>query len=127
MAQTARGSLYKPPCKGHLEVCAIYSETTVSGTLSNRSGHGCCGWDRKDVPKDPTGGELHFLFGSGEERADDGQPFPVVDLFWRSDPPMSHVFQLSFFPTRHAKNEQYIMIPNDVRFSPPWSTNSMPC
>ena len=29
MAQTPRGGLYEPPCKGHLEVCAIYSETTV--------------------------------------------------------------------------------------------------
>ena len=28
MAQTPRGGLYKQPCKGHLEVCAIYSETT---------------------------------------------------------------------------------------------------
>ena len=29
MAQTPRGGLYEPPCKGHLEVCAIYSGTTV--------------------------------------------------------------------------------------------------
>ena len=27
MAQTPRGGLYEPPCKGHLEVCAIYSES----------------------------------------------------------------------------------------------------
>ena len=32
MAQTprVRGDLYEPPCKGHLEVCAIYSQTTVN-------------------------------------------------------------------------------------------------
>ena len=29
MAHTPRGGLYKFPCKGHLEVCAIYCETTV--------------------------------------------------------------------------------------------------
>ena len=31
MAQTPRGGLYGPPPKGHLGVCAIYSETTVVG------------------------------------------------------------------------------------------------
>ena len=29
MAQTPRGGLYGPPYKGHIGVCAIYSETTV--------------------------------------------------------------------------------------------------
>ena len=28
------GGLYEPPCKGHLEVCAIYSETTVRDIVS---------------------------------------------------------------------------------------------
>ena len=32
MAQTPRGGLYEPPCKGHLEVCSIYSETSVLTT-----------------------------------------------------------------------------------------------
>ena len=29
MAQSPKGGLYGPPSKGHLGVCAIYSETTV--------------------------------------------------------------------------------------------------
>ena len=29
MAQTSRAGLFEPPCKEHIEVCAVYSETTV--------------------------------------------------------------------------------------------------
>ena len=34
MAQTPRGGLYGPLYKGHLGVCAIYSETTVEVSLT---------------------------------------------------------------------------------------------